>query len=110
MATWAVSSVGIAIKKTIPLITYVGASLSFQRSYLTIHIIHDLVGSFDPSETYASQLGVLFPKCGYDKNKPPMWEWFIPTIYGDLEDGFVIVIPTLYENKKTCSKPPTSAA
>ena len=22
-------------------------------------------------------------ECGYNNNKPPIWEWFVPTIYGD---------------------------
>ena len=36
--------------------------------------------------------------CWYSKNKPPIWEWFIPTISNYLwwfEGWFIIVIPTL---------------
>ena len=27
-------------------------------------------------------------------HKAPIWELFIPTIYGDLGDGFICVLPT----------------
>ena len=28
-------------------------------------------------------------------HKAPIWELFIPTIYGDLGDGFICVLPAL---------------
>ena len=32
---------------------------------------------------------------GITIKKKPIWEWFIPTIYGDLEDGLLLLHPTL---------------
>ena len=31
--------------------------------------------------------------CGYDNDKPLIWEWFIPIIYGDLGDGLLYLYP-----------------
>ena len=30
---------------------------------------------------------------GKYNNKPPIWEWFIPPIYGDLGDGSLLLYP-----------------
>ena len=29
-------------------------------------------------------------------HKPPIWEWFIPPVYGEIGGWFIIVLPTLY--------------
>jgi hypothetical protein len=31
--------------------------------------------------------------CGKNNNKPPIWEWFIPPIHGDLGDGLLLFYP-----------------
>ena len=28
-------------------------------------------------------------------HKPPIWEWFIPPIYGEIGGWFIVVLPTL---------------
>ena len=35
---------------------------------------------------------VITVTCGKNNNKPPMWEWFIPPIYGDLVGGWLIIV------------------
>ena len=29
-------------------------------------------------------------------HKPPIWEWFIPPIYGEIGGWFIVVLPTLW--------------
>ena len=41
--------------------------------------------------------------CGYNNNKPPIWELLLPTMYGDLGDDLLLLYPHyLYDRAKWC--------
>jgi len=47
-----------------------------------------------------------FP-CGKNKNKPPVWEWFVPPIYGEIGDSLLLFyqhyILTIFQRLFSCS-------
>ena len=37
--------------------------------------------------------GYIILYCGSNNDKPPIWEWYIPPIDGDLGDGSLLLSP-----------------
>ena len=78
------------------------------------HLIPGGMCTFQHSGAYARFVVLNALPCRHTRNnKPPMWEWFIPTIYGDLRGWFIIAIPTLltlpFMNPCLCDSPRNGA-
>ena len=52
--------------------------------------LNPLVQSSGILYTYVRRTHVTYPRGGWNNNEPPIWEWFIPPIYGDLGDGLLL--------------------